>query len=63
MKIKLKLGVSESTKTEIVTLDELGYSLLDWEELTEEEKHSSLVEFIDSLPDQPYWYLETSETI
>lgn len=63
MIIKLKLGVSEDKKYMEVTPDELGYTDEDWEEMSDEGKQSVLTTFIDSLTEQPYWYLESFKTL
>jgi hypothetical protein len=63
MKIKLKLGVSEDTKTLTIIPVELGYTDEDWKDMLYQEQHNVISTFIDSLTEQPYWYLESFKTL
>lgn len=63
MKIKLKLGVSDQSKSISVEPDELGYTEEDWEDFDDETKHRLLVAYVDAISDQPYWYLESFKTL
>lgn len=63
MKIKLKLGVSEESRSMTITPDELGYTEEDWDSFDEEQKHNLIVSFVDNLPESPYWVLEQFTTL
>lgn len=63
-KIKLVLGASSTSKRETVdVLSDLGFSDKMWEKLSEEEKQKELIAFVNELPEQPYWELESHEEI
>ena len=63
MKIKLKLSASVAEKTESVTIEELGFTSVEWKKLSEEERNLEVFNFICNLPDQPYWEIDSQEEV
>jgi hypothetical protein len=61
MKIKLTLEVSQGQKIEAVNIDDLGHSKESWDKLSESKKHDELYNYVNNMPDQPYWVIEDSE--
>jgi len=60
---RLTLEASEDKKVVKVTLQDLGFTEEDWNELSHEEQMSELQKYADDLPEQPYWYVGTSEEL
>ena len=61
MKISVKLGVSENNGNQTFSLDELGYTELEWELLSEQEKHDVIEKEVFDLSEQPYWMVDSFE--
>ena len=61
-KFKLRLSVSEQTKTAEFSPSDVGLSVEEWSSLTEDEKRDQMHEFIGGF-DQPSWDLERVEEI
>ncbi len=59
MKITIKLDVSESTGTRKCDLEDLGITKEDWENYNEEAKREALQCYLNDLPEQPYWCVDT----
>lgn len=62
MKYRLRLSC-HTDKTETVTPDDMGYSNEEWEELSESEKDDQIRRYIDDMPDQPYWDIDSQEEL
>lgn len=59
MKIKVKLDVSEIQRTIYVDNKDLGIDDKDWENLKDSAKHDAIVDYVNELPDQPFWCIGT----
>lgn len=60
MKVKVRLNASKEVNN--ITVDvkqDLDLSELEWEQLSQSDKETILNNFVESLPEQPYWYVES----
>lgn len=63
MRIRVNLSVSESYSTWKFSLAELNYSEEEWKELSEDERREAIEEWVDGLPEQPYWTLDNFQEV
>ena len=61
MKIEVSLGVSNNKDTCTFTLDELGFTKLEWDNMSDDEKKEAIQAQVFELSDQPYWMLDSFE--
>jgi len=59
MKIGMSLGVSQETGYRKIDLEDLDYTEDSWNKLSEEQKRDVLEDYINDLPEHPYWVLDT----
>lgn len=59
MKISVKLEASQCTGSTTLTLDQLGFSLEEWEQLGEEDKSEAIKNAVYDLNDQPFWMVDS----
>jgi len=62
MKLKIKLEVSEETKSTVIELSDYGITDEEWDGLDEDERDEKLQEIVDHF-DQPYWVAEKFEEL
>jgi hypothetical protein len=62
MKVKIKLEVSEETKSFTIPLSELGFTDGEWVKLSSSQQNDEVRKYIDDMPEQPYWCLSDFET-
>lgn len=58
MKIKVNLEASQTSNIWKFDLEELGYSEEEWRELKIDEKLKAVTDWVNDLPEQPYWVLD-----
>lgn len=59
MTIEVIMEVSETSGVHTFTLEDLGLTENEWNNLNEEQKRDKVQMAIFELPDQPYWMLES----
>lgn len=59
MKIKLKIGVSDSSTMRIVEPADFGMTDEGWNRLDAAGKEILLNDWISGIPEQPYWTLDS----
>ena len=59
MKISVKLEVSESKSYCTFSLDDLNLTQSEWDEMSEQGRHEAVEKAVFSLPEQPYWMVES----
>lgn len=59
----LTLEASEDKKTVKVSLQDLGFTEDEWDEMSYEEQMSELQKYADDLPEQPYWFVVSAEEL
>lgn len=62
-KIRVKWGVTVSSGSEDVTLDDLGITKDEWDALSNEEKTDKLQEFLDDLPERTSIVVDEFEVV
>ncbi len=60
-KINISLEPNQNSQEWIIDVEELGFSESEWNNLTDEDKTHHVEEWIESLPEQPFWMLDTFE--
>ena len=57
VKIQIKIQPSHfEDRFENVSLDQLGVeSIEEWDNMTQTQKHDLIVDYVNEIPDQPYW--------
>lgn len=63
MKIKVEVIPNESRGFYSFDLDDMNATQEEWEEMEDAEKEARIQEAINSLPEQPYWYLDRFKEI
>jgi hypothetical protein len=63
MKIYVRLGISETQRSMKIDLEESGVSKEEWAEMSEDEQQVWLQDYANDLPEQPYWCVETFDTL
>lgn len=59
MKIKIKASPSETeTRTFTFQPSDHGFSDKEWNKLSEADKEDQIKQFLEALPEQPYWDLD-----
>jgi hypothetical protein len=58
MKIKVELTPNTTTNTITVTLEDLGLTQEQWDEMDEGQKEETLNNHLFDLPEQPYWMVD-----
>ena len=58
MKISVKISVSERDRSLTITLSDIGATDEEWALLSEIEKRDLVMQYVDSMPDQPFWELD-----
>lgn len=58
MKISVKLGVSQESRHETFTMDDLGFTEVEWKTLSGEEKKLAINNAVNDMSEQPYWVME-----
>jgi hypothetical protein len=56
--ISVKLAVSQNTNHITLDYDDLGLTEEEYDNLSEAEKHSLIQDFVHTIPDQPYWFVD-----
>jgi predicted protein tyrosine phosphatase len=59
MKISVKISVSERDRSLTITLSDIGATDEEWALLSEIEKRDLVMQYVDSMPDQPVWELDS----
>lgn len=59
MKISVHVGVSQVSNHYTFTLEELGLTQQEWENLSDYEKGALVEERVNDLPEQPYWVVNS----
>lgn len=62
-KIRVKWGVSVSSGSEDVTLEDLGITQEEWDNLSNEKKTDKLQEFLDELPERTSIVVDEFEVV
>jgi len=57
-KISVRISVCERDKSLLVTPQDVGATNEQWERLSEDEKREFIRQYIDDMPDQPFWELD-----
>lgn len=57
MKIIVKLEPSQLSSTITVEPIDLGLEE-EWETMSEESKHEAIRDYVENLPEQPYWMID-----
>lgn len=57
VKIQIKLSPSHfEDRFENVSLEQLGIeSIEEWDSMTQVQKHDLIVDYVNEMPNQPYW--------
>lgn len=55
IKISVRLTVSEDERNLTITPDDMGFTELEWFNLSDSEKEVEIDKYVDSLPEQPYF--------
>lgn len=64
MRIKASLCPStDEDKTVTISLEDLGFTEQEWNELEEHEQQEAIVTYVDDMPNQPYWEVEGWEEV
>lgn len=62
MKLKVKMTVSESGSSATIDVEnDMGYSINDWNTMSEDEQQTALQKYVDDDANQPYWVVENFE--
>lgn len=59
MEISVKISVSERDRSLTITLSDIGATDEEWALLSEIEKRDLVMQYVDSMPDQPFWELDS----
>jgi hypothetical protein len=59
MKISVTLGASQDTSHHKFSLDDLGVTEQEWNEMSESEKKDLIQNAVNDLHDQPYWITDS----
>ena len=59
MKISVKISVSARDRSLTITLSDIGATDEEWALLSEIEKRDLVMQYVDSMPDQPFWELDS----
>lgn len=62
MKISITLDVSESRGSRTVDLEDLGLTKEQWESMDEQTQTDHLQEWVNELPEHPYWCVDKFTT-
>jgi len=58
MKISIDLGVSENTGHRICDLEDLNLTQENWDSMSDNEKQEAIQDWVDELPEHPYWVVD-----
>lgn len=58
MKIQVYIEASETKNVKTVDIGDLDFSEKEWNNLSESRKTEIIEEYVEDLPEQPYWMLE-----
>ena len=59
MKISVKISVSERDRSLTITLSDIGATDEEWALLSEIEKRDLVMQYVVSMPVQPFWELDS----
>ena len=59
MELSVKISVSERDRSLTITLSDIGATDEEWALLSEIEKRDLVMQYVDSMPDQPFWELDS----
>lgn len=62
MNIQVKLEISESERYLSLQPDDFGLTEDEWEALSNSERHGKVQEYVEELPEMPYWVIDRLTT-
>lgn len=63
MKITVKVSVEKPSRTTVhFSLEDLGVSLSEWEEMEQHKKSELIQKAVDEMPEQPYLLVDSWES-
>jgi len=59
MKIKVKLEVSQNNSIKNFDLEDLDITESEWQKLSKDEKIELIQIYVNDMPEQPYWMVDS----